>query len=201
MMTGMFQTILILSSILLFYLQDTFYMSRFQRLRRASGKSRSYGYTFLVGIMTFILAVQPVLYPQLSLDITGVRGLAIQIAGITLIFLALVIHAWARLHLRQFYAERVEIQIFHLLVDTGPYALVRHPVIATFFLFATGLLLINPSFTTLFVLAFTIWDFSRAARQEEELLSGKLRGYRAYMERTPAFFPRLHRTGEQHLEH
>jgi protein-S-isoprenylcysteine O-methyltransferase Ste14 len=70
----------------------------------------------------------------------------------------------------------------------------RHPVITSFFGIATGLFLINPALTTLFALAYTIWDFSRAALQEEDLLSRSLPGYAEYARHTPRYLPRLGRS-------
>jgi protein-S-isoprenylcysteine O-methyltransferase Ste14 len=69
----------------------------------------------------------------------------------------------------------------------------RHPVITSFFGIATGLFLINPAIPTFAALLYTIWDFSRAAKQEEELLTKTLPGYAAYARRTPRFLPRLSR--------
>jgi protein-S-isoprenylcysteine O-methyltransferase Ste14 len=103
------------------------------------------------------------------------------------------LQVWARLHLRQFYAERVEVQPEHYVVDTGPYAHVRHPLFTSFFVFVTGLLLVSPALPTLLVAAYAFWDFSRAARQEEELLSEHLAGYKDYMARVPRFVPGLSR--------
>jgi protein-S-isoprenylcysteine O-methyltransferase Ste14 len=87
----------------------------------------------------------------------------------------------------------VEVQPEHKVIDTGPYQLMRHPVITSFFGIATGLFLINPALTTLVVLLYTIWDFSRAAKQEEDLLTKTLPGYSEYANRTPRFLPRLSR--------
>ncbi len=70
----------------------------------------------------------------------------------------------------------------------------RHPVITSFFGIATGLFLINPSPFTLAALLYTLWDFSRAARQEEDLLSRTLPGYADYARRTPRYLPRLWRS-------
>ena len=70
----------------------------------------------------------------------------------------------------------------------------RHPVITSFFGIATGLFLINPSILTLATLLYTVWDFSRAAQQEEELLTKTLPGYADYARRTPRFLPRLSRS-------
>jgi protein-S-isoprenylcysteine O-methyltransferase Ste14 len=54
-----------------------------------------------------------------------------------------------------------------------------------------GLLLVNPALTTLTVTAYFFWDFPRAARREEALLSGSLPGYTEYMARTPRYLPRI----------
>jgi protein-S-isoprenylcysteine O-methyltransferase len=96
--------------------------------------------------------------------------------------------------LQEFYAERVEVQPEHRVIDTGPYRLMRHPVITSFFGIATGLFLINPGLTTLAALLYTIWDFRRAAQQEEDLLTRTLPGYADYANRTPRFLPRLSRS-------
>lgn len=58
---------------------------------------------------------------------------------------------------------------------------------------AVGLLLINPALPTLLLTLYAMWDLTRAARQEEQLLSRELPGYTEYMARTPPFLPRLSR--------
>jgi protein-S-isoprenylcysteine O-methyltransferase len=197
MMTGWPQSISTLLLICIFYALDTLYIHRFDRQRKAEGSGRSISYTLLVWSMVSVLVVQPLLLPWLSLTLPALPGILIQAAGLVFIACAFFLHIWARKHLRQFYAERVEVQPDHQLIDSGPYATIRHPVITSFFLFAGGLFLINPSLPTLLVFGFTLWDFSRAARQEEILLSSTLPGYRQYMTTTGAFFPRLfHNTGE-----
>jgi protein-S-isoprenylcysteine O-methyltransferase Ste14 len=135
-----------------------------------------------------------VLLPGLSFTTTVPWGLWIQILGVFVIIASLGLHYWSRLHLQQYYAERVEVQPEHQVIDTGPYALMRHPVITSFFGIATGLFLINPSPFTLAALIYTIWDFSRAAHQEEQLLSRTLPGYAEYARRTPRYLPRPRRS-------
>ncbi len=98
---------------------------------------------------------------------------------------------WARVHLRQFYAERVELQPGHQLVCSGPYARVRHPLFLSYFMLAFGVLLVNPALPTLAIVIYALWDFTRAARQEEQLLAANLPGYAEYMARTGRFLPRL----------
>jgi len=141
-----------------------------------------------------MLVLQPVLFPVLSLRTTQAWGLWIQILGVVLILGSFALHLWSRAHLQQYYAERVEIQPEHQVIRSGPYARMRHPVITSFFGISLGLFLINPAITTLAILLYTVWDFLRAARQEEDLLSKTLPGYEDYARQTPRFLPRLWRS-------
>jgi protein-S-isoprenylcysteine O-methyltransferase Ste14 len=191
MLLGIAQSIATLLTILLFYTMDFALIRRYDRKRQASGSGRSWDFTFFIFVAVAVLVLQPILFPFLSFRSARVWGLVIQILGILVILVSLALHIWSRVHLQQFYAERVEVQPEHKVIDSGPYAWMRHPVITSFFGIATGLLLMNPSALTLLALLYTIWDFGRAARQEEELLTRTLPGYSDYARRTPRFLPRL----------
>lgn len=178
-------------TILLFYAMDFLLIRRYDKQRAASGTGRAWDFTFFIFILVAVLILQPVLIPQLSFRTTAGWGFFIQLLGIMLILGALALHAWSRAHLGKFYAERVEVQPDHKVIDTGPYKLMRHPVITSFFGIAAGLFFVNPSFATFAALIYAIWDFTRAAKQEEELLAQTLPGYRDYARRIPRFLPRL----------
>jgi protein-S-isoprenylcysteine O-methyltransferase Ste14 len=193
MLLGIAQSVATLLTILLFYAMDFVLIRRYDKQRQASGSGRSWDFTFFIFAIVAVLVLQPIFFPVLSFRTTQPWGLFIQILGVILILIALALHYWSRVHLQQFYAERVEVQPEHKVIDTGPYAWMRHPVITSFFAIATGLFLINPSLLTLLALLYTIWDFGRAARQEEELLSQTLPGYADYARQTPRFLPRLWR--------
>jgi protein-S-isoprenylcysteine O-methyltransferase len=191
MLLGIAQSIATGLTILLFYTMDFALIRRYDKKRQASGSGRSWDFTFFIFVTVAALILQPLLFPFLSFRTRQAWGLAIQILGAILVLVALALHIWSRVHLQQFYAERVEVQPEHQVIDSGPYAWMRHPVITSFFGIAIGLFLINPSPLTLLALLYTIWDFGRAARQEEELLTRTLPGYSDYARRTPRFLPRL----------
>lgn len=191
MLSGIPQSIATLLTILLFYSMDFALIRRYDKQRQASGSGRSWDFTLFIFLTVAVLVLQPIILPSLSFRTRALWGLAIQMIGVLTILGALALHIWSRVHLQQFYAERVEVQPEHKVIDTGPYKLVRHPVITSFFGIATGLFLINPAVPTLAALLYTIWDFTRAAKQEEELLTKTLPGYAAYADRTPRFLPRL----------
>jgi protein-S-isoprenylcysteine O-methyltransferase Ste14 len=194
MLLGIPQAVATLLTVVLFYVMDFALIHRYDRQRQANGSGRAWDFTIFIFAMVAVLVLQPVLLPMISFRTTAIWGLFIQIGGALIILLALLLHVWSRVHLRQFYAERVEVQPEHKVIDTGPYHFMRHPVITSFFGIATGLFLINPALTTFAALLYTIWDFTRAAKQEEDLLTQTLHGYAEYAHRTPRFLPRVWRS-------
>ena len=191
MFLGIPQAAAILLTIVVFYAMDFNLIRRYDKHRQASGSGRAWDFTSFIFLMVAILVLQPIFLPSLGFQTNQTWGLMIQIIGLFVIIASLVLHAWSRIHLQHYYAERVEVQPEHKVIDTGPYALMKHPVITSFFGIASGLFLINPALTTLAALLYTIWDFTRAAQQEEDLLSRTLPGYADYARRTPRFLPRL----------
>lgn len=194
MYIGLPQAAATLLTIVAFYAMDFTLIRRYDKKRQASGTGRAWDFTFFIFILVTILILQPILLPQLSLRLTQSLAWLLQLAGLLLIMSALALHIWSRVHLRHYYAERVEVQPEHQVINTGPYALMKHPVITSFFGIAAGLFLINPALTTLAALLYTLWDFTRAAQQEEDLLSRTLPGYADYARQTPRFLPRLPRS-------
>lgn len=191
MLTGIPQAAITLVTVILFYSMDFILIRRYDKQRKASGSGRAWDFTFFIFLLVAILVLQPILFPFISFRTDATWGLIIQLMGVFLILDSIALHIWSRAHLQHYYAERVEVQPDHQIINTGPYKLMRHPVITSFFGIASGLFLINPALTTLAALLYTIWDFTRAAQQEEDLLIKTLPGYEDYARQTPRFLPRL----------
>jgi protein-S-isoprenylcysteine O-methyltransferase Ste14 len=194
MITGWLLSLTLLGILATFFLINCTFILLFRDQRR-SGKAWAWDYTLFVIAFGLLLIFQPVFLPWLGWSTQHASGLAMQWVGLALAAASLALHVWARRHLQQFYAERVEIQINHRLIDSGPYTYVRHPMIVSFLGLAGGLFLMNPAATTLFGVFYAYWDFGRAARQEEELLARELPGYAEYSRRVPRFLPRFGRKG------
>ncbi|HAE58298.1 MAG TPA: hypothetical protein DCG54_02010 [Anaerolineae bacterium] len=190
MITGSSLSALLAVVVIAFFCMDFYFMLRYDR-DRLSGKGWSWDYTLLVVGLGLAVVLQPIFFPSIGLVSGQGWGLALQITGMALTLLSFAIHIWSRLHLQKFYAERVEVQSDHKVIETGPYGLVRHPLVTSFFMLGTGVFLLAPALTTLAAMVYVYWDFSRAARQEEELLSKTLPSYQDYMKRVPKFLPRL----------
>jgi protein-S-isoprenylcysteine O-methyltransferase Ste14 len=189
MISGISLSLLLGIIIVFFFFMDFFFMIRYDNERK-TGKGWAWDYTLLVGGLGLVIVLQPVLFPVIGFFTPKLWGLMVQVFGFALAFLSFVIHIWARLHLQKFYAERVEIQSDHKLINTGPYKWVRHPLVTSFFLLGTGVFFLSPALTTLVAMFYVYWDFSRAAQAEDELLGKNLPGYLDYMERVPRFLPR-----------
>ena len=86
-----------------------------------------------------------------------------------------------------YYAQRS-----HRLATAGPYARIRHPQYAAFVLIMFGFLLQWPTLLTLAMFPILVFMYVRLARREEQEVRAEFgEEYRRYLERTPAFFPRL----------
>src|SRR5512146_107451 len=149
MLLGIPQSITTLLTIILLYTMDFILIRRYDKQRQASGSGRSWDFTFFIFVFVAVLVLQPIFLPFLSFRTHQLWGFLIHLLGVVTVLTSLVLHVWSRFHLQQFYAERVEVQPEHKVINTGPYGLMRHPVITSFFGIATGLLLINPSLFTL----------------------------------------------------
>jgi protein-S-isoprenylcysteine O-methyltransferase Ste14 len=174
-----------------FYAADFIFIQRYDRLRVQGGSGRSTSYTIFGLLTALVLVIQPLLLPQISLHIDAPWFALLQILGMVLSVAALTLNWWARTHLQQFYTEGAQVQEGHRVINTGPYAQVRHPVFTSLFMLVTGVMLINPSILTVAIALYTFWDFSHAAVRDEQVLLEKLPGYAEYMQQTSRFFPRL----------
>jgi protein-S-isoprenylcysteine O-methyltransferase Ste14 len=192
MLTGIYQSGAILAAVVVFYAVDSWLIRRYDSLR-AAGSSRSWSYTLMIVIPVVLIIVQPTAWPGLGVYTDAWWGLLMQAVGLVLLLGGLTLHWWARLHLGQFYGEREEVQTGQYLVQSGPYAYVRHPLYTSYFALALGLVLINPALSTLLAVAYAVVDFWLATRREEKLLVENLPGYADYIARTPRFLPRLRR--------
>jgi protein-S-isoprenylcysteine O-methyltransferase Ste14 len=194
MLAGVYQSMAILSVMVVYYATDMWLTRRYVSLRAPScGGNKNWGKTILLIIPAGFIVVQPLVWPKLSLHIDTWWGTLVQALGIMVTIGALLLNWWARLHLRQFYAEWPEVQPGHRIIDSGPYTHIRHPLFAAYILMTIGWLLINPALPSLLVVIYAFLDFTLAAKREEKLLSTEMPDYADYMTHTPRFFPKLNR--------
>jgi protein-S-isoprenylcysteine O-methyltransferase Ste14 len=80
------------------------------------------------------------------------------------------------------------------LVETGAYALVRHPVYGGLILTAFGWAIVQASFIAAILAAVLATFFGLKSTREERWLETRYPGYAAYRARTPRFIPWIGRS-------
>jgi len=99
---------------------------------------------------------------------------------------------WARIHLGQLWSSSVTRKQHHRVVDTGPYAIVRHPIYTGLLLAIIATLLLRGTLVTLTGSALIALGIYIKARVEEEFLRQQLgEPYDAYARRVPMLVPSL----------
>jgi len=112
--------------------------------------------------------------------------------GVAITFLALVLGEWAILSLilKDAYSGTVVIKDSQMLVTSGLYRWVRHPIYTTYFAWTLSFFLLTANwFIGLALLAFSILLASRVEGEEAMLLERFGDEYRANMRRTGRFLP------------
>ena len=109
--------------------------------------------------------------------LTAVLGLLLTTTGIggTL---------YARHYLGRFWTAEAVVQEEHQLVDTGPYALVRHPIYTAAIILYLGLGLTFGSLWCWIAVALVVVAYAWKARLEDRFLAAELPGYKAYRRKT-----------------
>jgi protein-S-isoprenylcysteine O-methyltransferase Ste14 len=129
-----------------------------------------------------IPAMKARLWPPLpALDWTMV---ALCVAGCTFCW-------WARLHLGRLWSGGVIVREGHRVVDTGPYAIVRHPIYSGIFLAMIAFAAIRARPSGILFVAGLVVFFTLKARMEERFLRQELgTAYDDYRGRVPMLVPR-----------
>jgi protein-S-isoprenylcysteine O-methyltransferase Ste14 len=78
---------------------------------------------------------------------------------------------------------RVQAERAHHVIDTGPYAVVRHPMYASAFLYLIGIPLLLGSWYALWMVPVFVAGLASRAVFEERLLRRTLPGYADYVSR------------------
>jgi protein-S-isoprenylcysteine O-methyltransferase Ste14 len=125
----------------------------------------------------------PTLWTQTALTV-GI-GLAFTAAG-------LCFAVWARMHLGKYWSGRITLKVDHRVIQTGPYAWVRHPIYSGLILALFGTALTLGTISAFAGFVFMVISFVRKLKIEEAWLRSQFGAeYEAYQHRVNALIPRL----------
>lgn len=168
---------------------------RAKRVRVVSG-GRSVSDTIGLASALFGLAVLPAIYVA-----TGFPEAADYRTGWWAIVLGAIVFASALWVFRRAHKElgrnwsiTLEIRDQHRLINTGPYAFIRHPMYTSFLLMGLGQALLLPNWIAGLsgLVGFAVLFFLRVGKEERMMLENFGPQYRAYMERTKRLIPYLY---------
>jgi protein-S-isoprenylcysteine O-methyltransferase Ste14 len=118
--------------------------------------------------------------------------------GLVLVATGVALHGWARRTLGPMWSGVIQVRAQHVVVDRGPYRIVRHPIYAAGLLLALGTLLAHPSPASACVAGGLAGGLLVKAWLEERALRSALGAeYGRYAARVPALIPRLGRPGDR----
>jgi protein-S-isoprenylcysteine O-methyltransferase Ste14 len=97
---------------------------------------------------------------------------------------------WARVHLGSNWSGIVTIKQDHELIDSGPYALVRHPIYTGLLLAIVGSAMARGEWRSVLAILIAWWALWRKLRLEERWMGERFgEQYAAYRQRVPALVP------------
>jgi protein-S-isoprenylcysteine O-methyltransferase Ste14 len=113
--------------------------------------------------------------------------------GLGLTYLGIALAIWARYCIGQYWSGRVTLKIDHQLIQTGPYAYLRHPIYTGLLSAIAGTALLIGEWRGVAALLIAIFELSRKAAKEEALLASEFGSrYEEYRQRTGFLIPRVH---------
>jgi protein-S-isoprenylcysteine O-methyltransferase Ste14 len=151
--------------------------------------------TIVIPMIAIILMVAiPVTVYDTFLNIYFFGDTFVQVMGIILYMGGGGLIIWSTKHLGKFDVGKIAIAQDHILIETGPYARIRHPGYTATFLISLAVvfLLLNILFFVNLIVVAVYYVYR--ARLEEKLLSsqdGFGDDYLSYMSRTGRFVPKL----------
>jgi protein-S-isoprenylcysteine O-methyltransferase Ste14 len=117
---------------------------------------------------------------------------AIAYASFAITLAGLAIALWARLHLGQYWSDKVVLQIDHQLIRSGPYAYMRHPIYSGVLLGVAGTALLLGEWRGVLAFALLLTNYAIKAKKEERILSTRFGGqFQDQMRRAGFLLPRL----------
>jgi protein-S-isoprenylcysteine O-methyltransferase Ste14 len=112
--------------------------------------------------------------------------------GFILGLASLALWFWVQVVLGKEWSPQLQLRQEHHLITRGPYAWVRHPMYTAMFGIGAAFALVSANWIFIAFAALVIGgSIIRAPREEQMMLAEFGEEYRAYMQRTGRFFPKL----------
>jgi protein-S-isoprenylcysteine O-methyltransferase Ste14 len=121
------------------------------------------------------------------------QNTALQIVGSLLVAAGIALGIWAALSFRQRIRILPSPSNTSLLVTSGPFRYVRHPMYSALLIASSGLFIAYPTLPRLGAVILLVIVLLVKTRYEEQLLAQRFSGYDTYALHTGRLLPKLHR--------
>ena len=151
--------------------------------------------TRLLTLAGMILAFAILFGTRLRSDLLAKRFVpdapAVRDLGILLLWAGIAFAIWARYHIGEYWSARVAIKADHKVIDSGPYAYIRHPIYTGILLALIGTGLAAGRWQSVVAFVVILIVLFMKERAEEKMLTEQLGGsYVEYKKRTGMLIPR-----------
>jgi protein-S-isoprenylcysteine O-methyltransferase Ste14 len=147
----------------------------------------SYRLPLVLGVLLMAIPRSP--FPLLNLTLWTETPLVLG-AGVALTAAGLTLAVWARVHLGKYWSGRVTLKVNHRVIQTGPYACVRHPIYSGLILALLGTTITLGTVHACLGFVFMFVSFVRKLQIEETWLRSHFGAeYERYQKRVKALFP------------
>ena len=165
---------------------------RVKRTQQMEAAGRRFGTVAILAVAAFLLFARRVYLGILSQRFIP-QTQTIQAISIVLVACGVAIAIWARRHIGEYWSSRVALKEDHQLVQSGPYARVRHPIYSGMLLAMIGTGLFVGEWRAVIGVLLVFSAHWQKARREERLLANQFgTAYQDYCGRTGSLIPRLH---------
>ena len=99
---------------------------------------------------------------------------------------------WARVHLGQYWSDKIVLKVDHRLIRSGPYARMRHPIYSGVLLGVLGTALLLGEVRGLLAFAVLLVNYAIKGKREDRILASHFGdGFREHARRAGFLLPRL----------
>jgi protein-S-isoprenylcysteine O-methyltransferase Ste14 len=165
---------------------------RVKRTQQMEAAGRRFGTVAILVVAAFLIFARRANLGILSRRFTP-QSETIKAASIVLVAVGVAIAIWARRHIGEYWSSRVALKKDHHLIQSGPYARVRHPIYSGMLLAMIGTGLFVGEWRAIIGVLLVFAAHWQKARREEKLLASEFGPiYQEYCGRTGSLIPRLH---------
>ncbi len=117
---------------------------------------------------------------------------AISYAGFAVTLAGLAIAVWARIHLGQYWSDKIVLKVDHRLIRSGPYEYLRHPIYSGVLLGVAGTALVVGEWRAATAFMLLLTNYWIKAKREEQMLASRFgEGLRNYQKQAGFLLPRF----------